>query len=284
MLQLVDEEWKHLCVIFAEPWTVPWIVPPGDRDDYEIHLVEKGEGKFVIGEREFSVKPGDLVILHSIQGNAFKPYTDKFRLSFITFKFTTPAAGETLARFNELLVEEVMPYSTEGAQEISQLFYSIQKEVSLKGKGYMFRTKLLFGALIAKIMEYGSRSDNTDKWTYVGMGTRELIDRVILFLQKNYSRDIRLEELGRLVNLHPRYLCTLFRQITGSTVIEYVKDIRIEKAKRLLLYTALSITEIALDVGFGSSQYFSRVFSRSEGVDPRTYRKNGVYENSTRFL
>jgi len=52
-----------------------------------------------------------------------------------------------------------------------------------------------------------------------------------------------------------------------------LRNLRIEKAKRLLLYTSLSITEIALDVGFSSSQYFSRVFSKAEGVDPRTFRK-----------
>jgi AraC-like DNA-binding protein len=94
-----------------------------------------------------------------------------------------------------------------------------------------------------------------------------------MFLYSNYNTKIRLESIGHMVNLNPRYLCTVFRQVTGRTINQYLTEIRIEKAKRLLLYTSLSITEIALETGFSSSQYFSNVFRRAEGIEPSIYRK-----------
>jgi|GEM_PF-1592106 len=274
LAQIINEEWNSLKITFAEPWTVSWTVPPGERDDYEIHLVEKGEGRFRIGKREFHVKPGDIIFLHSMEGNSFKPDEESFRFVFVTFKFDDSIGSSIMKKLNETLGEEALPFSIGDIPEIQQLFYRMHREISLKAEGYMFRLKLLLGMLVVMITDLRKKGDNKeDIQLTVNMGTRELVDKVILLLQRNYSRSIRLDDLGRQVNLHPRYLCTLFRQITGQTVTEYLRDLRIEKAKRLLLYTSLTITEIALDVGFSSSQYFSRVFSRAEGIDPRTFRK-----------
>ena len=274
LARIMNEEWNNLRITFAEPWTIPWTVPPGERDDYEIHLVEKGEGKFRIGKREFHVKPGDVIFLHSMEGNSFKPDEEPFRFVFVTFKFDNSIGINIIKKLNEILGKEALPFTLGNIPEIQQLFYRLHKEISIKAEGYMFRLKLLLGILVEMITDLRKKGDSKeDIQLTVRMGTRELVDRAIMFLQRNYNRDIRLEELGRQVNLHPRYLCTLFKQITGQTVKEYIRSLRIEKARRLLLYTSLSITEIALDVGFSSSQYFSRVFSREEGIDPRTFRK-----------
>lgn len=272
--EIINEQWNDIRITFAEPWTIPWTVPPCERDDYEIHLLEKGEGRFCTGNREFYVRPGDIIFLHSMEGNSFKPKESTFRLIFVTFKFKNSTVNEKIKELNRILKEEDLPWDIGEAPEILQLFYQLHKEISLKAEGYMLKLKLLLGLLVLKIIDYKNLGvSREDIKLTVNRGTRELIDKVIMFLQKNYGREIRLEDLGKLVNLHPRYLCMLFRQVTGQTIVEYLRDLRLEKAKRLLLYTSLSITEIAFDVGFNNSQYFSRVFSKMEGIDPRTFRQ-----------
>ncbi|HHW48140.1 MAG TPA: AraC family transcriptional regulator [Clostridiaceae bacterium] len=272
--EILDERWNDVKVIFAEPWTVQWHVPAGERNDFEIHLLEKGEGRFFLGNREFDVKAGDIIFLHSLEGNSFKPKDGPFRFVFVTFKIKDSDSNGKVMELCEALKRETPVWSPENPDEIARLLYQMHKTISLRADGYMFRMKLLLGTLVSSIIENinpdGSREDV--QFT-INRGTRGLVDSVIMFLQKNYSMDIRLEDLGRLVNLHPRYLCTLFSKVTGQTITEYVRDLRIEKAKRLLLYTSRSITDIAFEVGFNNSQYFSRVFVKEEGMDPRTFRK-----------
>ncbi|MEN6314470.1 MAG: AraC family transcriptional regulator [Clostridiaceae bacterium] len=283
---IIDEHWNNLTVTYAEPWTVPWTVPAGERDDYEIHLVEKGDGTFFIGDRSYTVKPGDIIILHSMEGNSFKPDKPDFRHVFVTFKFKDSMYSEKIFSFNKRLIQEVMPIQSQNTAEIQQLLYSLHKTVLVRSDGYMFRLKILLGRLVFIIMEgCMTKSEDSAKSSQsvrksISKGTRELVDRVIMFLHKNYNKQLSLKDIGHIASLHPRYLCTVFKQVTGCTINEYLRKIRIEQAKRLLLYTTLSVTEVALETGFGSSQYFSRIFKNMNGVDPRTFRKTRLGSKS----
>ena len=170
------------------------------------------------------------------------------------------------------------PVTAAQPQDIQERLYRIQKEHGLKSDGYLFRAKLLLGEICEKLSQQGIRGDAGDTGARPNRNVNSIINELIIYMQNNYNRNISLEELGKLVNLHPRYLCTLFRQVSGKNVGDLICEIRIEKAKRLLLYTSLSITEIALDIGFSDSQYFSKVFHRSEGLSPSAYRKNRLME------
>lgn len=281
--EILDGEWKNLTIDYAEPWTVPWVVPAGERDDYEIHLVEKGEGIFCSGGRNYSVKPGDIIILYSFDGNSFKADGPDFRHIFVTFKIKESLCNEKNLELNRLLAFNILPLKPGNVPELQQLFHQMHKIISVRSGQYMFKLKILLGTLVDKLkegcMEEACENLESIK-AFTGKNTRELVDRVIMFLYKNYNAEVRLEDIGRMVSLHPRYLCTVFRQITGHTINDFLRQIRLERAKRLLLYTSLSITDIALETGFGSSQYFSRVFNQSEGVEPRVFRKMRINVNS----
>jgi len=61
LLNVIGEGWYNLAITFAEPWEIPWVVPVGIRDDYEIHFLEKEKGRFFIGGREYSICEGDVL-------------------------------------------------------------------------------------------------------------------------------------------------------------------------------------------------------------------------------
>lgn len=275
LAEVLDEEWQNIKILFAEPWEIPWVVPSGVRDDYEIHYLEKGSGRFYIGSREFSVTKGDIVCLHSMEGNSFIAEEEPVRFIFITFKIDSAKNPQRLKELNSLFSRDHFPLRSAGSQRVQELLYRMHKEISLKPSNYLFKMKLLLGELVFCLVEQYKDNIGIENIKFnANRKTHELINRVIIHLQQNYSSEVSLEDLGRLVNLHPRYLCTLFRQVSGKTVSEFLREIRIEKAKRLLAYTSLSITEIAMETGFSNSQYFSRTFSQSEGMDPRTFRKS----------
>lgn len=273
MLDVIDTEWENIEITFAEPWEISWVVPPDERDDYEIHFLEKGRGRFFTGGREYSVVKGDMIILHSMEGNSFIPDESPFRIIFTTFRLKACKSPEKTELLKSLLGGDNLIKLT-NYHDAQELLYRMHKEILFKSDSYMVRLKLLLGSLAAAMSDQYTGGDCMEEIRFnANRNAHELINRVTIYLQDNYGSDISLADLGRFVNLHPRYLCTLFRQIRGKTVVEFLREIRLEKAKRLLLYTSLSMTEIALETGFNSSQYFSRIFSQQVGIDPRTFRK-----------
>lgn len=99
------------------------------------------------------------------------------------------------------------------------------------------------------------------------------IEDALRYIAQNYSLPITLEEVSENINLSPTYLSKKFKKVTGVTFKEYVNFIRIKQACQALLTTDDSITKIAVDCGFNSSNYFKDIFRKVNGISPRTYRK-----------
>ncbi|MGB9662287.1 MAG: response regulator [Moorellaceae bacterium] len=102
-----------------------------------------------------------------------------------------------------------------------------------------------------------------------------LIDKAAMFIQKNYHRDLSLEEVAQHVHLSPCYFSRLFKQMKGENFIDYLTRIRLEAAKDLLKNTDLSVAEIAERVGYRDPRYFGQVFKKQEGCTPTAFRKMG---------
>lgn len=101
------------------------------------------------------------------------------------------------------------------------------------------------------------------------------VKEVIDILSHQYSEDHSVEDLARTVSLSPSRLAHLFKEQVGDSIIETLTKYRLRQAERLLKYTLRPITEIALDVGFGSADFFTRQFAKYYGTTPSRYRKQG---------
>jgi AraC family transcriptional regulator len=96
--------------------------------------------------------------------------------------------------------------------------------------------------------------------------------RAIEFMHDNYGRELALEEIAAAAYLSEYHFARLFKQITGATPHVYLANLRIEKARRLLIETTLPIIEIAAMVGYQSQSHFSKIFKSVTGITPRAYR------------
>ena len=93
------------------------------------------------------------------------------------------------------------------------------------------------------------------------------------YIQKNFQKDLSLDEVSRQLDLSSYYFSKLFKEETGSNFVEYVTNLRMEKAKELLLKDELSMKEICSAVGYSDPNYFSRIFKKNTGITPTEYRE-----------
>lgn len=94
------------------------------------------------------------------------------------------------------------------------------------------------------------------------------------FIEDRKTEDISMRDVAKVVNVSTFYFCKMFKKATGLTFTEYLSQVRISKAKNLLLNPNLRISEIAYDIGYQSLTHFNRTFHRIVGQSPTAYRKS----------
>lgn len=99
-----------------------------------------------------------------------------------------------------------------------------------------------------------------------------LINQLVLYIQDHYQNDIALDDLAASVNLHPNYVSSCFKKITGESYLTCLHKERIKAAKKLLKNSSLTIEEIARQVGYNSSSQFARIFRKYEQISPSDYK------------
>jgi len=100
------------------------------------------------------------------------------------------------------------------------------------------------------------------------------VSRVREYIRVHLASDLGLAEMAGQVNLSPHYFSMLFKHAVGVSPYHYVLQERIREAQRLLAVGGMSISELALNLGFSDQSHFSRAFRRMTGTTPKRYQSN----------
>ncbi|QNU67362.1 helix-turn-helix domain-containing protein [Ruminiclostridium herbifermentans] len=104
------------------------------------------------------------------------------------------------------------------------------------------------------------------------------IAKIMDYIHKNYKQDIAINTLADYVGLSYSHVRKIFNDATGENIVNYINNMRIEEAQRLLRQTNMSINDIALSLGYNNKQSFNRFFKKYVSINPGEYRnlKSGL--------
>lgn len=100
-----------------------------------------------------------------------------------------------------------------------------------------------------------------------------LVTKMISAVETRYQEKLSLDVFSEKYNVTPEYLSAIFSKETGKAFVNYLRDIRIARAKELLMNSNKKVYEIAFEVGYNDSKYFCRIFKEAVGVSPKDYCK-----------
>ncbi|MDD2978426.1 MAG: response regulator [Hespellia sp.] len=113
--------------------------------------------------------------------------------------------------------------------------------------------------------------DTVSQKKYSGM-----IDDAKEYILNNYMKeDISLNSAAGSVNLSPSYFSSIFSQEMGKTFVEYLTEVRMDKAKELLMCSSMKSAEIGYEIGYKDAHYFSYIFKKTQKCTPKEYRTRG---------
>ena len=119
-------------------------------------------------------------------------------------------------------------------------------------------------------LQSGQPSANSD--------SDRIYQQIVNYLFDNYNQDISLTQIAAHCGYSESHVRHLFKQYSHSTIREYLTLLRIKRAKNLLANTKMSVSDIAYEVGYNDSNYFTNTFKKETGLTPKAYRKENEQE------
>ena len=243
------------------------------HSNLELVWVKSGELTLTLDNRPIILQSGEVAIVNSEIVHGATPTNCQyecivFNLAFLrTGNTACDAFLDDLLSHNAYLCERPTDKATVG------LIKNIFQTIAATSAGTEFKVLGLFHTLLGEMQQknqftaYLPPSKGHDEKKVVKLKT------VLKYIRDNFDKDVTLEDMSAVAGFSCKYFCKFFKDMTGTTPINYLLTYRIERAARKLLGSDLSVTQIAFDCGFNDLSYFIKTFKAFKNTSPKEYRK-----------
>ena len=245
------------------------------HQETQISLIKKGEGTFIIGDHVGEFHQGDIFVIGENLPHVFNNDHIEGSVHMISLFFMKSSYGEHFFNFSEF--EKLAPFFS--ASNLGFKIESPQIELVELMEGIVYQSKLdRFISFIEILKAISNVSVSTlssaiHRKTYGEEEGKRMRD-IFEFTLQNFDETINLDQVADIANMTPNAFCRYFKQRTNKTYINFLLDIRIGNACKLLSKkTDLSIAEISYKSGFNNLTNFNRKFKSIKGITPSAFRK-----------
>lgn len=248
------------------------------HEEAEFTLVTEGSGTYQIQLESYEVHAGDLLfippaMLHSITapaGGTLCTETYVFHMHFLgmhaadicAVRYLTPIASQ------KLLPPVFFDANHPLRNALHNLFLDLNRIYDNKESGYELLLKANFLKLIAQLLPHCMEA-STKPQLYSEHSAKLKV--VLEYIDRHYTEELSIAGLAELCYFSEYYFMRFFKKYVGMSCLDYIKNLRLEKAAELLEQGELSTLEVSLSVGFHNLSYFHREFKKKYGVTPKKF-------------
>lgn len=255
--------------------------PIHNHSVYELNFVENAKGvRRIVGDSQEVIGDYDLCLItspdleHVWEQN--ECHSDDIRE--ITVQFDFSMSDETLFGRNPYAsITRMMQEAKKGLsfplQAIMKVYGMLDTLSSVKDGFYAVQQFLTILYELSRCENARTLASNSYAKVTVEDDSRRIL-KVKNFISKNYMDELRLPELASLAGMSSSAFSRFFKLHTGRNISEYIIDLRLGYAARMLVDTAKSISEIGFDCGFNNLSNFNRIFKKKKGCSPSEFRES----------
>jgi AraC-like DNA-binding protein len=243
---------------------------------FEITCILSGQGRYFVNEEVYEVTDGDIILFNNVEPHGWEIVSRQADLLVMVFSPEYIMNG-----FSVMDYDYLKPFINRGSNfknkldhnepltgELTALIHSIAAENEEKNTGY----QLMIKATVLKILTLLIRnSQDTSKSSALLQEKKAKMMRlssVFDYINENYSDQISLTKASEIAYMSPNYFSAYFKKVTGKTFIDYVSELRINRADKLMETTDLSVLDIATRCGFHNMSNFYRIYKKIRKTSP----------------
>ncbi|MBQ6202868.1 MAG: helix-turn-helix domain-containing protein [Prevotella sp.] len=255
--------------------------PIHNHEVFELNFVEHAAGvRRIVGDSSEIIGEYDLVLITSpdLEHVWEQNNCQSDNIHEITIQFDFGMSEDSLFGRNPFIsVRKMMNEARKGIAFPMSAIMKIYKElVSLSNIKDGFYAVMQFMSILYELSRCeGMRTLATSSYAKIAVedDSRRIL-KVKSYIAQNYMDELRLKQLADIAGMSPSAFSRFFKLHTGRNLSEYIIDIRLGYAARLLVDTSRSISEISFDCGFNNLSNFNRIFKRKKGCSPSEFREN----------
>jgi AraC-like DNA-binding protein len=246
--------------------------------EYELTYIVKGSGYRIVGNSYEQFSDGDLVLLGSNLPHTWTGKLDNTVASdAVVIQFSKEFIMPFLGWHESNQIKQLLAHSDRGLRiAVDELLVSnIMELPNIHGIDKILKLVWILEEITKRECDYIA----TNTFHNVVSKKNELrINKVCTFLQNNFNQKISLQQVADLIYLTESNFCKFFKKATGKTYSDYLNELRINEACRMLVQTEQTISEISYACGFETLSYFNRVFLFKKAMTPSAFRKKNSSE------
>jgi len=233
-----------------------WHFKASGRKFFGLVYIVSGSAVFSYHKDKFTARQGDIVFLE--KGSSYTTRANGSGYSYILISFDIERLDKKLP-FAHIIGNFPNTF---------QLFMTMEKIWFSKGICYNLEVRELIYRLLAYLIRHNVDTENLQEATYRNIRT------TVDYMSEYYEKQINIEILAGIAGYSPSYYRKKFKEIFKCPPIDYLNEMRVEKAKILLKSKVFSQKEIAEICGFSNVYYFSKMFKKITGITPKGFSQS----------
>ena len=248
------------------------MIPPHTLKFYQLVYVEKGEMEVWLDSRVYTVHEKELLVIQPYETMAYlKGVIPKGVHSFLQIDTLAVQAGnKELLQELEVYLKMPAPKVLKAGTAYSEPFIGLINEFRNREKWSKETAQSYFNILCVNLLRLYER---TVKEQNIPENSSDLMSTVNSYIDDNLSKDISVSELAELTGYSENHFRVQFKKIMDMSPLKFLNMKRVDAAREMLMNDKLSVTEIAFELGFSSSQYFATFFKKQTSFTPEEFRK-----------
>ena len=227
-------------------------------------------------------KSGDICFVYSDETHYI--YSEKEQNQYYVIKFSPEILsydGMMLSEMKYLFpmlgknggFRHIISKSEIGEYDVEELFENAADEWEAERAGYEFAVRGDILRLFSVILREWEESSENQLPTIVNDEKAMAVYTAVAYMNEHYD-DVNERQLSELLHMSYHHFSRTFKKVTGRTFSQFLTDVRLDRAKKLLLTTTDCVTDIALKTGFSSSSHMISCFKKKTGMTPKMYQKS----------